>query len=324
MYDYLRKEYAVIRLPQNSDMLDIKEALGKIYTYVEPSMKEAGMTGVRPEGLEKGEIPVVKGDNGIGYRFDFKGESSAVAVKHFDNKLAFELSTTVDADGNFTDYQEISVSLLDAETSDDKDIRSISGEISDTVMSKFCKPTSQPKVKAPKTVSKAAARSGGVYYDANTLASRLTSSLYPQFRTEYNANINRYGEFLPEDFFAKGCADAIQDTIRRNDPAEMKKLFNLLNEIYPDATNEAQSIIAVTLLGNLGADQTLLANCVDYMCDDLMGPVIKVNKFLHSKAGKSAREKLKNPPIYKPKRVKRPGIMERMMGAAQQNPTIKK
>ncbi len=299
-------------------MLDIKEALGKIYTFVEPSMKQAGMYGVRPEGIEKGEIPVVKGDNGVGYRFDFKGEASAVAVKHLDKKLTFELSTTVDADGNFTDYKEVSVSLLDAETSDDKDIRSISGEISDTVMAKFCKPTTQPKTKAPKTVSKAAARSGSVYYDANTLASRLTSSLYSQFRGEYNANIARYGEFLPEDFFAKGCADAVQDTIRRNDPTEMKKLFNLLNEIYPDATNEAQSIIAVTLLGNLSADQTLLANCVDYMSPDLMGPVIKVNKFLHSNAGKKSRELLKNPPIYKPKRTKRPGMMERMMNASQQ------
>ena len=305
-------------------MLDIKEALGKIYTFVEPTMKEAGMFGVRPEGTEKGEAPVVKGDNGVGYRFDFKGEASAVAVKHLDKKLTFEISTTADADGNFTDYKEVSVSLLDAETSDDKDIRSISGEISDTIMARFCKPTTQPKVKAPKTVSKAAARSGSVYYDANTLASRLTGSLYSQFRAEYNANIRRYGEFLPEDFFAQGCADAVQDTIRRNDPTEMKKLFGLLNEIYPDATNEAQSIIAVTLLGSLGADQTLLANCVDYMSPDLMGPVIKVNKFLHSNAGKKSRELLKNPPVYKPKRAKRPTFAERMMNASQQANNVKK
>ena len=305
-------------LAAKPDMLDIKEALGKIYTSVESDMKEAGMYPVRPEGVEKGEIPVVKGDNGVGYRFDFKGEASAVAVKHLDKKLTFELSTSVDDEGNFTDYKEISVSLLDAETSDDKDIRSISGEISDTILAKFCKPTTQPKIKAPKTVSKAAARSGNVYYDANTLASRLTASLYPQFRGDYNANINLYGEFLPEDFFAHGCAAAVQDTIRRNDPNEMKKLFNVLNEIYLDATNETQSIITVTLLGELGADEVLLANCIDYMCPDLMGPVIKVNKFLHSSAGKKSRALLKNPPVYRPKRQKRPGMMERMMNASQQ------
>ncbi len=299
-------------------MIDIKEALDKICSAVEPTMKKAGMSVVRPEGIGKDESPVAKGDNGVGYRVDFKGEAGAVALKHFDNKLTFEISTTADDEGNFSDYKEVSVSLLDAETSDDKDIRSISGEISDTVMAKFCKPTGTPRVKAPKTVSKAAARSGSVYYDANTLASRLTASLYTQYRAAYNENINKYGEFLPEEFFAQGCAQAVADTIRRNDPAEMKKLFNLLNDIYPDATNETQSIIAVTLLGELGEDQVMLANCCDYMCDDLMGPVIKVNKYLSSARGKKAKAKLKNPPVYKPKKQKRPGLMARMMSASQQ------
>ena len=302
-------------------MLEIKEALAKIYTSVEPTMKEAGMQAVIPDGIEKGEAPVGKGDNGVGYRVEFKGDEAAVRINFFDNRINFAISQEKDADGNFANYDLVSVSLLDPETCDERDVRSISGEISDTVMAKFCKSANnQPKVKAPKTVSKAAARSGSVYYDANTLASRLTNTLYPQHRATYNENINKYGEFLPEDFFAKGCADSINDTIRRNDPAEMKKLFNLLNEIYLDATNETQSLIVVTLLGNLGADQTLLANAVDYMCDDLMGPVIKVNKYLHSSSGKTAMAKLKNPPAYKPKKMKRgPGFMEKLMGGAQQS-----
>ena len=303
-------------------MIDIKEALDKIYAAIEPTMKQAGMSVVRPEGVGKDESPVTKGDNGVGYRLDFKGEAGAVALKHFDNKLTFEISTTVDDDGNFSDYTKVSESLLDPESCDDKDIRSVSGEVSDTVMAKFCKPTSSPKVKAPKTVSKAAARSGSVYYDANTLASRLTASLYSQHRAEYNENIKKYGEFLAEDFFAHGCAQSVMETIRRNDPTEMRKLFNLLNDIYPDATNETQSIIAVTLLGELGEDQVMLANCCDYMCDDLMGPVIKVNKYLSSARGKRAKAKLKNPPVYKPKRQKRPGLMARMMSASQQQSNL--
>ncbi len=304
-------------------MLEIREALARIYTSVEPTMKEAGMQAVRPEGIEKGEAPIGKGDNGVGYRVEFAGDNAAVRINYFDNRINFAISQEKDADGAFINYDLVSVSLLDAETCDERDVRSISGEISDTVMAKFCKSANnQQKVRAPKTVSKAAARSGSVYYDANTLASRLTNTIYPQHRAAYNDNINRYGEFLPEDFFAQGCADSINDTIRRNDPAEMKKLFNLLNEIYLDATNETQSLIVVTLLGNLGADQTLLANAVDYMCDDLMGPVIKVNKYLHSSRGKDAMAKLKNPPAYKPKKVKKPGMFERMMGGAQQQNNI--
>lgn len=306
-------------------MSAIKEALGKIHSAIELSMKEAGMKAVMPEGAEKGDAPIDTGANGVGHVILYKGENAAAKIEHFDTKLNLSISEEVDADGNFINFDLVSVSLLDPESYDASDISYISGEISDTIMAKYCKPDpSTQKVKAPKTVSKAAARSGSVYYDANTLANRLTASLYPEYRAEYNANIKRYGEFLPEEFFSRGCADAIIATIRQNDPAKMKKLFTLLNEIYLDATNETQSLIVVSILGKMDNDQTLLANCVDHMCDDLLKPVIRVNKYLGSASGKTAKEKLANPPAYKPKREKRPGMMERMMNASAQQQNTRK
>ncbi|MBQ9551908.1 MAG: hypothetical protein IJU96_04010 [Clostridia bacterium] len=301
-------------------MLDIKEAMAKIYASLALTMKEAGFTPVIPEGTAKGEAPVGTGDNDLGYRLAYTSENGAIRLDYFDKRLTFLLSETVDDSGEFVDYKTVSVSLLDPETCDETDVSSISGEVSDTVMAKYCKPTSAPKVKAPKTVSKAAARSGQVFYDANTLANRLTASLYPEYREAYNANINKYGEFLPEEFFAQGCGAAVLATIKENNPARMKKLFNLLNEIYLDATNETQSLIVVTLLGQMNNDQELLANCVDYMCDDMTAPVIRVNKYLASSAGKKAVEQLKNPPPYKPKKAKKSGgLMARLTGMSDQN-----
>lgn len=301
-------------------MLDIKQAMDKIHASLALTMKEAGFAPVIPEGTAKGEAPVGPGENGLGYRLAYKGENGAVRLDYFDKRLTFLLSETVDDDGEYVDYKTVSVSLLDPETCDETDVSSISGEVSDTIMSKYCKPASAPKVKAPKTVSKAAARSGQVFYDANTLANRLTASLYPEYREAYNANINKYGEFLPEEFFAQGCGAAVLATIKENSPAKMKKLFNLLNEIYLDATNETQSLIVVTLLGQMNNDQELLANCIDYMCDDLTVPVIRVNKFLASGAGKKSVELLKNPPPYKPKKAKKSGgFMARMTGMNDQN-----
>ncbi len=300
-------------------MLDIKEALAKIHSSLELTMKDAGFTAVMPEGAARGEAPIAAGDNSVGYRMEYKGEIAAVRIDYFDNKVNFSISEEADSDGAYINFDLVSVSLLDPETADASDLSYISGEISDTVRERFCKTTKEKqKVKAPKTVSKAAARSGSVYYDSNTLASRLTASLYPEYRAAYNENIRKYGEFLPEDFFAGGCADAIIETIRQNDPAKMKKLFTLLNEIYLDATNETQSLIAVSILGKMDNDQTLLANCVDHMCDDMLKPVIRVNKFFATSAGKTAKAKLANPPAYKPKKAKRPGMMERMMNASSQ------
>lgn len=301
-------------------MLEIKEAMAKIYSSLALSMKEAGFAPIVPEGTEKGAAPVGEGDNGVGYRLAYKGENGGIRLDYFDKRLTFLMSDTVDENGDYTDFKTVSVSLLDPETGDDSDISSISGEVSDTIMAKFCKSQTQTKVKAPKTVSKAAARSGQVFYDANTLANRLTASVYPEFREAYNANINKYGEFLPEEFFAQGCGEAVLATIKENSPAKMKKLFNLLNEIYLDATNETQSLIVVTLLGQMNNDKELIANCVDYMCDDLTVPVIRVNKFLASASGKKSVDLLKNPPPYKPKKAKKSGgLMAKLTGMNNPN-----
>ena len=282
-------------------------------------MKQAGFKVVMPEGSSKGDSPVGKGSNGVGEALEYKSDFAAVRIEWFDNKLSFKLSETADESGAFVDYKKISDSLLDPETSDDSDVNYISGEISDTIMSKYCKPTSKPKVKAPKTVSNAAAKSGSVYYDSNTLASRLTTGVLKEYRQAYLDNIQRYGEFLPEEFFNSGCGDAIIDIIKENNPQKMNSLFRTLNEIYLDATNETQSVIVVTILGRMNNDQQLLANCVDYMCDDLLGPVIKVNKFLASSRGKSSREKLENPPPYKPKKQKKQNRFISMLTGGGQN-----
>ncbi|MPN38467.1 hypothetical protein SDC9_185991 [bioreactor metagenome] len=95
------------------------------------------------------------------------------------------------------------------------------------------------------------------------------------------------------------------DTIKKNEKQSMKKLFNLLNDIYVDGTNDIQGIIAVTILGQLNNDQVLIANCLDYMDPDLTKAVIHVNQYLGSKNGQKAINLLQNPPRYKPEREKR-------------------
>ena len=98
----------------------------------------------------------------------------------------------------------------------------------------------------------------------------------------------------------------------------MKKMFQILNEIYEDGTNDTQSLIAVTILGKLNNDQILLARCVDYMSETMAPPVIEVNKFLTTSAGKRAQKKLENPPAYKPKKQKKSFLDKAMASSLQQ------
>ncbi|MBQ8503699.1 MAG: hypothetical protein IJ491_05410 [Clostridia bacterium] len=210
--------------------------------------------------------------------------------------------------------KRLSASLL-SEDADAKDVKYVVSEIAETLHSKFGTKNpavyKKPQQKAPQTVSKNAVKNGS-FYDANTLASKLCL-VFPELRPMYKENLNKYGEFFGEEFFEKYGTKKIIDTIKENNPQNMKKLFHTLNEIYEDGTTAVQGLIAVTILGELNNDQILLSHCVDYMSETMAPPVIEVNRYLASASGKKAKKKLLNPPAYKPKKEKKPGLFAQAM-----------
>ncbi len=238
----------------------------------------------------------------------FSGEKGAVVLEHTDNKFLILTGDSLD-----TADKKISVSLLD-ESATASDIKFIVSEAKETLNEKFAKKAAVAKKsaqKTPHTVSKAAVKNGS-FYDANTLASKLCL-VFPELRPFYKDNLNEYGEFMGEKFFDEYGTEKVITAIKENNPQTMKKLFQVLNEIYEDGTSDTQSLIAVTILSNLNNDKILLARCVDYMSETMAPPVIEVNRYLASAAGKRAKKKLENPPAYKPKKEKKPGLFAQAM-----------
>ena len=130
---------------------------------------------------------------------------------------------------------------------------------------------------------------------------------------EYKKNLEEYGEFLAEDFFVNHGNKVVVETIRENNSMNMKKLFKLLNDIYEDGTNDTQSIVAVTILGcSLAENPDLIDNAKEYFSDTMNEPVNEIIKYLRK--SKSARLRLQNPPLYKPKKEKKKGMMASMLG----------
>ena len=248
-------------------------------------------------------------DNTVSTVFD--GEKGAIKIE-YDGRII----TMYQGDLAENASKKISSSLLD-ETPDPRDLKYIVSEFGETLTNKFAqknalqKKSASAQKAANHTVSKNAVKQGSSY-DANTLASRLCH-VFPELRYEYQDNLAKYGEFLGEEFFTQHGTKMIIDAIKENNPQTMKKLFQVLNEIYEDGTNDTQSLIAVTIMGELNNDQILLARCVDYMSQTMAPPVIEVNRYLASSMGKKAKEKLLNPPAYKPKKQKKPGFFAQAM-----------
>ena len=166
-------------------------------------------------------------------------------------------------------------------------------------------------MKAPATVSKAAAKSGAMAYDPITLATKF-AGMFPLLKDEIKNNINTYGEFLCEDFFVNHANKYIMDAIRSNNPQQMKKVFNILGEVYEDGTNEVQSLIAVTILGEIKNDPVIIQRIIPYLTDTMLEPVLAANERLAK--SKSSQLRLQNPPKYKPKKQKKPGFLSQLMG----------
>lgn len=285
-------------------MAEINTVLAGVCKGLEVVISECGL-----EPVDKGGEIKADGDK---CAVEYKGEGKALRFEYFNKKISVSAAVKEQGDILDSDYRQYDSWLLDPDTATDKDIRSAVNEFTETLTGIFGTKTAKPlKSKLPTPVSKAAAKSGSVSYDPNTLGNRFTS-VYPELREEYKANCEKYGQFLPEDFFVNHGNALVLSIIRENNPVKMKKLFNLLNDIYEDGTNETQSVIVVTILGAMDNDQQLLANCVDYMCEDMMSPVIQVNKYLASSKG--AKMRLANPPKYKPKKIKKKSNMMSNLG----------
>lgn len=212
-------------------------------------------------------------------------------------------------DGEFV---KIESNLLDLDSFDERDIKSLCNEITDTVVTSHGKKAKQAVKKAPQTISKSAAKNGTAY-DANTLASRI-ATLYPELKDAYKENFQKYDEFLGEDFFVNHGNAYIMRTIRSNDTQQLKKLFKILSDIYENGSNDVQDLVVVTILGEIDNDKELLAKCREYITDDdFYETLVAVNTYLATSAGKKAKELMKNPPAYKPPKKKKGGMMSSLM-----------
>ncbi len=291
-------------------MLELNNALELIVKGIESKTTEYGFRAEYPDGVYPPSLPAeeVNGKTVIMYR----GERGRIRLEYDNGKLGLFCAKDSQDDAPDDDMPRASLSLLDLETFNEKDVKYICQEYNETFEKLFSHKPAHSGKKAPTPVSRSQAKSGVLAYDANTLGSRFTT-VYPELREEYKANLDAYGEFLAEDFFTKHGNAAVIETIRENDPAKMKKLFKLLNDIYEDGTNDTQSIVAVTILGcSLAENPDLVDAAKEYFSETMSEPVNEIIKYLTK--SKSARLRLENPPLYKPKKEKKKGMMASMLG----------
>ena len=291
-------------------MLELNYALNLIIKGIESTTEKAGLKVEYPDGVRPPEAPVTtEGNKSV---IMYRGDTGRMRIEYADSKLSLFIARADESDAPDDDMPRASLNLLDLEEYDERDLKYIFEEYIETIEKSFIGKAANTSKKLPTPVSRTQAKNGVLSYDANTLGDRFTK-IYPELRDEYKNNIELYDEFLAEDFFKKYGNAVVIETIRENDKIKMRKLFNLLNDIYDDGTNDTQSLVAVTILGvSISENPELLEKAQPYFGDTMNEPVNEIIKYLSK--SKSARMRLENPPLYKPKKEKKKGMLSSMMG----------
>ena len=225
--------------------MELNEAFGLIMKGVESTMSDHGFSVVVPNGTEKGAVPVaVKNGSTV---LTYTGQKGSAKIEFLEGKISLLCAQSQAAQAVDDDYKKITMTLFNPETADSRDIKYIVNDFSDGIIEIYGTKNKGSK-KLPQPVSKSEAKSGAAYYDLNTLGSRFVT-IFPELKEIYRTNVTKYGEFLADDFFLNYGNAKVRETVQKNNPTQMKKLFNMLNEIYNDGTNQTQSVIVVTILG---------------------------------------------------------------------------
>ena len=295
-------------------MISVSEVFKIINTEITPVAGNLGFSIIIPEGTEKGAIPLFTRDSSS--YIEYAGEKGKIRILFNDDKIRLLTGDKNASSTDDSDYTLTASYLTILDEYEARDIKSITNEITENITESFSPKQlakKQQNIKAKAPVSRAAAWSGAVFYDPATLAIRL-ANLYPEIKDSYKAHLEKYDEFLCDDFFKTVVNPKVYATIRENNPVKIKKLFSILNEIYEDGTNEVQDVIVVTMLASFELDNEMHQRVLDNASDTMVEPFIRVSKIL--KTSKSSRMRLENPPKYKPKKQKKKNsMMSSLMGA---------
>ena len=299
-------------------MIEINEALSQIYKSLYEFTSSNGMEFIYDKDtMISRELPV-KIENGV-YSMSIMGEKGSAMVIYDAESKKIRLLGSGDAEiSNPDDAKELSVWILDTNEQDDRDVKSIANDFIETMESNFAsaKLKDISQVKLPKSVSKNKAKSGAEMYDVQTLANKFVM-LYPEYKDDLKQNIFDYGELLPIDFCEKFIVPKTLEVLESSNVKEQKKLFGMYNDIYEDGLNEVQDIIAVVILSNMNNNPKYLEIADKYMSDYMKPTIHRVNEMMEGEKGDKIREKIKNPPPYKPRKEKK-SLMSSLMGGQQQ------
>lgn len=194
----------------------------------------------------------------------WKNERHAVMVDYLEDKQQFVLLVTAVEDGEPSSTWSTSSAWLFTDSSDDRDIRSIASDFSDSVcdlsgVKTVARTSGSSAVSGPSKVK------DGEDITPEGFAQKLLA-VFPFLKETYASEIAEKGEFLYVDFFERYVVPAVREVIEKNDRKKCEKLFDMFNTVYVFGTAETRAALTfVVIAGAVGGDAELRSRVDGYI-----------------------------------------------------------
>ncbi len=95
---------------------------------------------------------------------------------------------------------------------------------------------------------------------------------FPEFHGAYEEHLEYYEELLGHVFFGgETLLGVLESLLKTNEEKEkIRRYMDFLEDMYANGDDDVQNIVGVTILENLGDDETVLRNAFTYFSEELM------------------------------------------------------
>ncbi len=220
-----------------------------------------------------------KGDDVV-----YINKSHAVKIWYNEEKKLFMLDVAELSGEESVEFVNKSMYLFD-DNHNDRDAKAVGGDFADTLNKVFgVARTRSVSVDLP---SKAAP---GKTPGEDAFCNRFLT-FYPQYKEKYKADVEKYGDFLYENFFSETAAVKLKELVSAGEKKPIVKMLEMLDEFYVDANFDVQSTITYTIIGGAfrGEDDLFQKACgyMETYAPHLIGPAKNMMQHVISKEKKS-------------------------------------
>lgn len=123
-------------------------------------------------------------------------------------------------------------------------------------------------------------KSGNKANNINALAQQMLA-VFPKYKETYRQHIAENGEFLYLNFFSQTVVSDIRQALDEQNKKQLKKIFDVLCDVYVEADRDTQNAVAVTIItGAIGDSKERFETALSYMedCAYLKTAITQLNK----------------------------------------------